>query len=112
MLTVTAERRWQPTDGEEVVVAERPQGSFSRQLFLGETLDADHIEANCENGVLTLRIPVAEAARPSKVEIGQGNGGSTAIPATSAESRQPGQSAESRQPGQSAESRQPASASN
>ena len=41
----------------EVVVNERPVGSFSRQLFLGETLDADRIEATCENGVLTLAHP-------------------------------------------------------
>jgi HSP20 family protein len=90
VLTVSAERARQwGDDVEEVVVSERPVGSFSRQLFLGETLDADHIEANCENGVLTLRIPVAEAAKPRKVEISQGgNAGSTAISATSTETRQ------------------------
>jgi HSP20 family protein len=66
-------------------VAERPVGSFSRQLFLGETLDSERIDATCENGVLTLRIPVAEAAKPRKVSItsGPGNGQSTAIPAQS-----------------------------
>jgi HSP20 family protein len=85
VLTVTAERNRQWADDvDEVVVSERPVGSFSRQLFLGETLDAEHIEANCENGVLTLRIPVAEAAKPRKVEItSNGNGQSTAIPAQS-----------------------------
>jgi HSP20 family protein len=85
VLTVTAERARQwAEDVDEVVVSERPVGSFSRQLFLGETLDAEHIEANCENGVLTLRIPVAEAAKPRKVEItSNGNGQSTAIPAQS-----------------------------
>ena len=89
VLTVSAERTRQwGDDVEEVVVSERPVGSFSRQLFLGETLDADRIEASCENGVLTLRIPVAEAAKPRKVAISAtGNGGSTAIPAQSAESR-------------------------
>ena len=89
VLTVTAERNRQwGEDVDEVVVSERPVGSFSRQLFLGETLDAEHIEANCENGVLTLRIPVAEAAKPRKVEItSNGNSQSTAIPAQSAESR-------------------------
>ena len=88
VLTVSAERTRQwGDDVEEVVVSERPVGSFSRQLFLGETLDAERIQANCENGVLTLRIPVAEAAKPRKVEISAGaNGQSTAIPATSAES--------------------------
>jgi len=56
VLTVKAERRWQRGEGDEVLVAERPQGSFTRQLFLGETLDTDHIDANYENGVLTLTI--------------------------------------------------------
>jgi HSP20 family protein len=85
VLTVTAERARQwGEDVDEVVVSERPVGSFSRQLFLGETLDAEHIEANCENGVLTLRIPVAEAAKPRKVEItSNGSNQSTAIPAQS-----------------------------
>ena len=94
VLTVTAERARQwGEDVDEVVVSERPVGSFSRQLFLGETLDAEHIEANCENGVLTLRIPVAEAAKPRKVEItSNGSNQSTAIPAQSAESRQVEQS--------------------
>jgi len=88
VLTVSAERTRQWGDEvEEVVVSERPTGSFSRQLFLGETLDAENIEANCENGVLTLRIPVAEAAKPRKVEITQsGDGKSKAIPAQSTSS--------------------------
>lgn len=73
VLTVSAERtRHWGEEAEEVVVAERPVGSFSRQLFLGETLDADRIEASCTNGVLTLRIPVAEAAKPRKVSITTG----------------------------------------
>ena len=83
VLTVSAERtRHWGDDAEEVVVAERPVGSFSRQLFLGETLDADRIQASCDNGVLTLRIPVAEAAKPRKVSISSG-GGQTAIQAES-----------------------------
>ena len=50
-------------------MAERPQGSFSRQLFLGESLDHDQIAASYDNGVLTLTIPVAEEAKPRRVEI-------------------------------------------
>ena len=90
VLTVTAERaRHWSEEAEEVVVSERPVGRFNRQLFLGETLDSERIEASCENGVLTLRIPVAEAAKPRKVAINAGTGGgSQAIPAQSAESRQ------------------------
>ena len=79
VLTVSAERRWQPTDGDEVVVAERPQGSFSRQLFLGEGLDPERIEARYDNGVLTVSVPVAERAKPRKVSISSGNGKATSI---------------------------------
>ena len=70
VLTVKAERRPAAT-GEhvEMQVAERPLGVFSRQLFLGDTLDADRIEASYEAGVLTLKIPVAEQAKPRKIEI-------------------------------------------
>ena len=50
-------------------VAERPLGVFSRQLFLGDTLDADRIEAGYEAGVLTLTIPIAEQAKPRKIAI-------------------------------------------
>jgi HSP20 family protein len=73
VLTVKAERR--PVElGEhvEMQVAERPLGVFSRQLFLGETLDADHIDAHYEGGVLTLRIPIAERAKPRKISISAG----------------------------------------
>ncbi|HEV2068785.1 MAG TPA: Hsp20/alpha crystallin family protein [Acidimicrobiales bacterium] len=83
VLTVSAERRWQPADGDQVLVAERPQGSFSRQLFLGEGLDADGIEANYDNGVLTVTIPVAERAKPRRVEISGGGGKAKTIEAES-----------------------------
>src|SRR3954465_3598982 len=63
VLTVTAERNSQRDEGQDVVVAERPHGRFTRQLFLGESLDADHIEARYDNGVLTLTVPVAEQAK-------------------------------------------------
>jgi HSP20 family protein len=69
VLTVKAERV--PTYGEDVElqVAERPRGVFSRQLFLGDTLDTDRIEAHYNAGVLTLRLPIAEKAKPRKIEI-------------------------------------------
>ena len=51
-------------------IAERPTGAFTRQLFLGETLDTDHIQAGYEAGVLTLRIPIAEQAKPRRISIG------------------------------------------
>ena len=70
VLAVSAERSWQPADGDQVVVAERSHGRFTRQLFLGESLDTDHIEANYTDGVLTLTIPVAAQAKPRRIEIG------------------------------------------
>jgi HSP20 family protein len=72
VLTVKAERRPAVTgDDVQMQVAERPLGVFSRELFLGDTLDAEHITASYEAGVLTLRIPVAEQAKPRKIEISQ-----------------------------------------
>ncbi|OKJ97006.1 heat-shock protein Hsp20 [Streptomyces sp. CB03234] len=73
VLTVKAERRTAPDGDAEMVIAERPSGTFSRQLFLGETLDTDRIEASYDVGVLTLRIPVAEQAKPRKIEISGGS---------------------------------------
>jgi HSP20 family protein len=70
VLTVKAERRPLELDGgTELQVNERPAGVFSRQLFLGEALDTSRIQANYENGVLLLRIPIAEQAKPRKVEV-------------------------------------------
>ena len=70
VLTVKAERRPAPVgEGVEMQVAERPLGVFSRQLFLGDTLDTQHISAAYESGVLTLRIPVAEQAEPRRIEV-------------------------------------------
>ena len=70
VLTVKAERR-PVASGEhvEMQVAERPLGVFSRQLFLGDTLDTDHNDAAYDAGVLTLRIPIAEKAKPRKISI-------------------------------------------
>ena len=76
VLTVTAQRRWSRAEGDEVLITERPQGTFSRQLFLGESLDTNAIEAAYDNGVLTLTIPVAEQAKPRRVSITSGGGSS------------------------------------
>jgi HSP20 family protein len=70
VLTVKAERRPAPHgDDVQMQVSERPLGVFSRQLFLGDTLDTDHIAADYEAGVLTLRIPIAEKAKPRRIKI-------------------------------------------
>ncbi len=74
VLTVSAQRRWDRSEDQQIVANERPQGSFSRQLFLGEGLDAEHVEAGYDNGVLTVTIPVAEQAKPRRVEITAGGG--------------------------------------
>ncbi|MET9956788.1 Hsp20/alpha crystallin family protein [Streptomyces sp. NPDC006339] len=72
VLTVRAERKPEIKEGAETVISERPTGTFSRQLFLGETLDTEHIEATYDAGVLSLRIPVGEQAKPRKIQIGTG----------------------------------------
>ena len=69
VLTVHAERRSSAPEGAESLMSERTHGMFSRQLFLGETLDTDNINADYTAGVLTLRIPVAEQAKPRKVSV-------------------------------------------
>ena len=76
VLTVKAERRpVHAGENVEMQVAERPLGVFSRQLFLGDTLDAEHIDAAYEAGVLTLRIPIAERAKPRKIAISNSDSG-------------------------------------
>ena len=69
VLTVRAERPPLSGNGAEMLVTERPAGTFSRQLFLGETLDGENVKADYNAGVLTLTIPVHEAAKPRKLEI-------------------------------------------
>ncbi|MEV5595853.1 Hsp20/alpha crystallin family protein [Streptomyces sp. NPDC052496] len=73
VLTVRAERTSAAPEGAEMIASERTTGKFSRQLFLGDTLDSDRVDAAYENGVLTLRIPVAERAKPRKIEIAGGS---------------------------------------
>jgi HSP20 family protein len=85
VLTVHAQRRRADLEGVEMLVGERPQGTFSRQLFLGDSLDSDHIEANYVNGVLILRLPVAEKAKPRRVPITLAEPAQTAIDTQSEE---------------------------
>jgi HSP20 family protein len=76
VLTVRAERR--PVDlGEQAqaTLTERPLGVFSRQMFLGDALDTDRIDATYHNGVLALRIPIAEKAKPRKISISNTDSG-------------------------------------
>ncbi|MFJ9752340.1 Hsp20/alpha crystallin family protein [Streptomyces chartreusis] len=74
MLTVKAERRpLAKSDNVQMELSERPLGVFSRQIVLADTLDTEHIEADYDAGVLTLRIPIAERAKPRKIAIGAGS---------------------------------------
>ncbi|GAA5194149.1 molecular chaperone Hsp18 [Arthrobacter gyeryongensis] len=69
VLTVKAERPDPVGEGTELIASERPRGVFSRQLILGDALDTEGVKANYDAGVLTLRIPVAEKAKPRRIEI-------------------------------------------
>ncbi|HEY7043150.1 MAG TPA: Hsp20/alpha crystallin family protein [Nocardioidaceae bacterium] len=73
VLTVHAERKAPVGDTAERVIDERSYGVFSRQLFLGDTLDVDQLNADYDAGVLTIKIPIAEKAKPRKVEITGGS---------------------------------------
>lgn len=69
VLTVRAERQPEVDEGEDVLAAERPHGTFVRRVFLGDTLDTDRISAEYHNGVLRLTIPLSERAKPRKIEV-------------------------------------------
>lgn len=74
MLTVKAERRpVTKADDVQMELSERPLGVFSRQVVLADSLDTEHIKADYDAGVLTLRIPIAERAKPRKITIGGGS---------------------------------------
>src|SRR3954447_18217925 len=72
VLTVRAERVARNGDWE-MLATERPRGLFSRQLVLGDNLDLEHIEAAYRDGVLCLRVPVAEQAKPRKIQVQLGS---------------------------------------
>lgn len=82
-LTITAERRWEKQDGEQWLVAERPSGTFRREVLLGENLDADRLEASFHDGILEITVPVAEAAKPRKIQLTANGSKPEAIEATS-----------------------------
>ncbi|MDA8070841.1 MAG: Hsp20/alpha crystallin family protein [Actinomycetota bacterium] len=68
VVSVKATRQWD-NEAAETVICERPQGTFTRELFLGDALDAEKISATYDNGVLRLRIPVAEQAKSRRISI-------------------------------------------
>lgn len=79
VLTLRAERRFEPREGDEVLASERRQGQFTRQVFLGDTLDTANIAADFRDGVLEVVIPMAEHHKARKVTIGASGSGDRAI---------------------------------
>jgi HSP20 family protein len=71
MVNVRAERRSPRQEGDQVIVDERPHGTFARQLLLGDNLDAGGLSAGYDRGVLTITVPVSQAAQPRRVEISE-----------------------------------------
>ncbi|MFP5321394.1 MAG: Hsp20/alpha crystallin family protein [Acidimicrobiia bacterium] len=84
VLTVRATRQADLGEDDERIVGERRHGELVRQLMLGDMLDPHRVEADVTDGVLTLRIPVAETATPRKVDVGTGGGHRADQPALSA----------------------------
>jgi len=82
ILTVNGERAVHRQNGDQVYLSDRKSGKFKRQVHLGESLDTEDIEADYQDGVLTLRIPIAEKAMPKKVKV---NVGKKTIEASTAE---------------------------
>lgn len=72
VLTIRAERRRPTRDGVQFLREERPMGTVTRQLFLSDTLDTDRLQASYDAGVLTLRIPVTERAKPRRIDVAVG----------------------------------------
>jgi len=78
ILSVAADRSWRPVEGDQLLASERVHGTFQRQLMLGDGLDADRMHATYEHGVLTVTIPVAEKAKPRRIDVTV-NGGATPL---------------------------------
>jgi len=71
VLSVSVKRQEERTEGDRFIVRERTMGTFTRRLRLSENLNAEAVEATYTNGVLEVRIPVLEQAKPRKVEVRQ-----------------------------------------
>jgi HSP20 family protein len=69
VVTIRAERRPEYEEGDEVIVDERPLGTFTRQLFLGDNLDVNKLSADCDRGLLMLTIPISEASKPRRIPL-------------------------------------------
>ncbi len=72
VVSIRAERRFERQEGDDVLVAERPHGTFARQLSLGENFDAEALQASYDQGVLTITVPIAQQAKPRRIEVSAG----------------------------------------
>ena len=84
-LTIQAERTPHYGDSDQVIVVERPQGSFTRQLSLGEGVDTEHLTAGYTDGVLHVTIPASPKTQPRRIEVTHAPGGSRTISGSTAE---------------------------
>jgi HSP20 family protein len=84
-LTIQAERTPPYRDSQQVIVAERSQGSFARQLSLGEGVDSENLTADYADGVVHVTIPASPRSQPRRVEITHATGGSRTISGSTVE---------------------------
>ena len=89
VLNISAERRYESKPDDQILILERPQGRFSRQLYLSEGLDSERISASYDQGVLTVTIPIAERAKPRRIQISD-TGTETTIEGTASSGRESG----------------------
>jgi HSP20 family protein len=87
---VSAERSWPSLEGDELIISERPQGNFRRQLILGDNLDTEQIVATHDQGVLTIKIPVTTRSQPRKVPVTREEPAVGASPSPSKDQRKHG----------------------
>jgi HSP20 family protein len=88
-LTISAERAPRYGEAERVIAAERPQGPFTRQLHLGEGVDAGNLSARYADGVLQVTIPVSPKVQPRRVKITHASGGGRTISGSTAQKKKP-----------------------
>ena len=68
-LRLSASRRRTAPDGAQFLVRERPEGTVTRRIMLGDVLDVEHVDAEYHDGILTLRIPMSESAKPRRIDV-------------------------------------------
>jgi HSP20 family protein len=68
-LTVSVDRRWSESEGQQVISNERPQGTFTRRIVLSDALDLDRLRAKTSDGVLIIAIPIAERSKPRRIDV-------------------------------------------